>query len=238
MGKNTGISWTEHSWNPWRGCKMISPGCANCYMFREQRRFGLDPEVVTRTTTWGQPKKWQREAVAKNQKQMVFTCSWSDWFIEAADAWRPEAWEVVKACPNLMFQILTKRPNLIKDRLPPDWGEGYPNVGLGVSIESAPYFWRADELRNIPAKIRFISAEPLLASVKDIDLTGIHWVIAGGESGPDWRPMDHEWVREIRDKCQEQDVAFFFKQSSGALPGTGNVLDGRTHEEWPEHWVS
>lgn len=238
MGTWTGISWTLHSWNPWRGCKKVSPGCANCYMFTEQRRYGLDPTVVIRTKTWGQPKKWQKEAAATNTKQMVFTCSWSDFFIEQADPWREDAWKVIKNCPNLIFQVLTKRPELIQARLPADWGTGYDNVGLGVSVENDKYLGRVDLLRQIPAKIHFISAEPLLGSIKDIDLTDIEWLIAGGESGPNFRHMDLQWAREIRDKCVAEGVAFFYKQGSALLPGRDNVLDGQVWEQWPKEWLN
>src|SRR6266496_3640488 len=107
MADKTNISWTPRTWNPWRGCKMVSPGCANCYMFTEQRRYGLDPAAVVRTKTWRDPLRWQRALERAGRREAVFACSWSDWFIDVADAWRPEAWEVVKACPNLIFQILT-----------------------------------------------------------------------------------------------------------------------------------
>jgi protein gp37 len=207
-------------------------------MFTEQRRYGLDPTVVTRTKTWGQPKKWQKEAAATNTKQMVFTCSWSDFFIEQADPWRDEAWKVIKNCPNLIFQVLTKRPELIQSRLPADWGTGYDNVGLGVSVENDKYLGRVDLLRQIPAKIHFISAEPLLGSIKDIDLTDIEWLIAGGESGPNFRIMDLQWAREIRDKCVANGVAFFYKQGSALLPGRDNVLDGQVWEQWPKEWMN
>src|SRR5437868_587512 len=109
MGTETGISWTEHTWNPWRGCTKVSPGCANCYMFREQRRYGRDPTQVVRTKTWNDPIKWNRQAAEAGRKDLVFTCSWSDFFHEGADEWRDEAWAVIRSCPNLIFQILTKR---------------------------------------------------------------------------------------------------------------------------------
>lgn len=238
MGKKTGISWTEKTWNPWRGCKMISPGCANCYMFREQKRYGLDPTVITKTTTWKDPAKWQKEAEKLGVRTLVFTCSWSDWFIEVADSWRPDAWKIIKDCPNLIFQILTKRPNLIEPRLPLDWGSGYENVGLGVSIETNDYNWRADILRNIPAKVRFISAEPLLGSLDKLNLEGFKWLVAGGESGLEYRSMDTEWARQLRDKCVLEKVAFFYKQGSGILPGKNKKLDGQVWEQWPIEWVS
>jgi len=206
-------------------------------MFTEQYRYKLDPTVVTRTKTWRQPRRWQKALAGTDKKEMVFTCSWSDFFIEAADEWRAEAWKVIKETPNLIYQILTKRPKLIPDRLPPDWGTGYDNVALGVSIESAAYNGRADDLRLVPARWRFISAEPLLASIKGLSLKDIHWLIAGGESGPGFRTMDLDWAREARDLCIAEKVAFFYKQGSAFLPGQDNVLDGRTWEEWPEGWI-
>lgn len=121
MGQKTIISWTNRTWNPWRGCTKISPGCKNCYMFTAQTRYGNDPSVVVRTKTWKDPFRWQREAEKNDRQELIFTCSWSDWFHEDADEWRPEAWEIVRSCPNLVFQILTKRPDRIEEKLPADW---------------------------------------------------------------------------------------------------------------------
>ena len=238
MGEFTGIGWTLRTFNPWRGCKKVSPGCANCYMFTEQYRYKLDPTIVTKTTTWSQPRRWQKALNGTNKKEMVFTCSWSDFFIEEADAWRSDIWKLIKETPNLIYQILTKRPELIPTRLPPDWDKGYDNVALGVSIENAKYNFRADKLREVPARWRFISAEPLLGSVKGLDLTGIHWLIAGGESGPGFRNMDLDWARECRDMCAAANVKFFYKQGSDFKPGQNNVLDGAVHEEWPAEWLN
>src|SRR5437016_4306599 len=136
MGETTAISWTEHSWNPWRGCERVSPGCAHCYIFAAQQRYGQDPSGVTRTKTWGDPLKWQRDTERARRTERVFTCSWSDFFIEAADRWRPEAWSLIRRTPNLTYQILTKRPENVAVRLPEDWGQGYANVWLGVSVEN------------------------------------------------------------------------------------------------------
>lgn len=234
MSKQTIITWTQHSWNPWRGCTKISPGCTNCYMFTAQERYGQDPSKVLRTKTWGEPRRWQKDAATDGRKEMVFTCSWSDWFHEDADPWRDEAWAVVKSCPNLMFQILTKRHENIADRLPADWGEGYPNVWLGVSFENRRYgLPRLETLRTINAVVRFLSIEPLLEDVGRIDLTGIDWVIVGGESGPGWRPMDTAWARSIRDQCAAAGVAFFFKQSAAARTEQGIELDGRIVRDFP-----
>lgn len=240
MGDKTGISWTDRTWNPWRGCKMVSPGCANCYMFRDQRRYGFDPTIVTRTkpNIWNKPLKWQKEAVEANRRDLIFTCSWSDWFIGTADPWRDEAWDIARKCPNLIFQILTKRPENISSRLPHDWGSGWDNVALGVSVENEDFLGRIDILRQIPSKVRFVSAEPLLGPLSNINLKGIHWLISGGESGPDFREMDLDWVRELRDICKEEGVAFFHKQGSSFKPGQDEMLDGVLHHDFPAIWMS
>jgi protein gp37 len=169
---------------------------------------------------------------------LVFTCSLSDWFHQDADDWRPEAWQVIRHCPHLRFQVLTKRPLRIADHLPPDWGDGYDNVWLGVSIEDNEHVWRADILRHIPARVRFISAEPLLGPLPDLDLRGFHWLIGGGESGPGYRPMDRNWARQLRDRATAQGVAFFFKQSASIRPGQGDLLDGRPWHEFPPMFVT
>lgn len=238
MSEKTGISWTSATMNFWKGCKMVSPGCANCYMFREMRRYGLDPEEITRTKTWSNPKRWNKEAQDEKKSRLVFTCSWSDFFIEQADPWRAAAWKVIKDTPWLQWQILTKRINRVGENLPEDWEDGYPNVWMGVSIENAAYNWRADELRKIPARVRFISAEPLLASMKGLNLENIHWLIAGGESGAEHRKMDVSWVAELRDMCNKAKTAFYYKQEAGLFPSKKPpLLDGRTWEEYPEIWT-
>jgi protein gp37 len=234
MGRDTVIGWTQHTWNAWRGCTKVSPGCKNCYMFTAQERYGRDPTKVERTKTWADPLKWQRKAEAEGRSEMVFTCSWSDWFHEDADPWRAEAWAVVRRCPNLIFQILTKRPQLIAGRLPPDWGAGYPNVWLGVSVENRKHgLPRIDALRTVPAAIRFLSVEPLLEDLGVIDLSGIGWVIVGGESGPGYRPMDHAWAASLRDQCRAAGVPFFFKQSAAPRTEMGTKLEGQTIREYP-----
>ena len=241
MADTTAISWTEHTWNPWRGCTKISPGCKNCYMYTAQLRLAKryknpgiwDPFKVIRTTTWPDPHRWQREAAKAGRVERVFTCSWSDFFHQGADAWRPEAWKIIRECCNLQFQILTKRPENITARLPGDWEMGYPNVWLGVSVESPAYLWRTNALRVIPARVRFISAEPLLEPLPTLDLTGFHWLIVGGESGPGYRLMPHEWACELRDKAHHAGVAFFFKQSAAPRTEMGITLDGLEYKEYP-----
>ena len=233
MGDKTAISWTRYTWNPWRGCERVSPGCAHCYMFTAQRRSGLDPAMIVRTKTWADPLRWQCEALAAGKTERVDTCSWSDFFIPAAALWRAEAWAMIRRTPNLTYQILTKRPENIAARLPADWGEGYPNVWLGVSVENPRYLWRVDALRKIPAVVHFISAEPLLAPLPDLDLTGIDWLIVGGESGPGFRPMSHEWARELLAKARAADAAFFFKQSAAIRTEMGTTIDGLEYKEYP-----
>jgi len=141
---------------------------------------------------------------------------------------------VVRACPHLDFQILTKRPDRITDHLPADWGPaGYPNVWLGVSIENNRYVNRANMLRHIPAVVRFISAEPLLGPLPDLDLSRIDWLIVGGESGPGYRPMDLAWVRELQQRAKGTRTAFFFKQSAAPRTEMGIELDGRIQRDYP-----
>lgn len=170
--------------------------------------------------------------------RLVFTCSWSDWFHPAADAWRPEAWAIVRATPHLTYQILTKRPELITERLPPDWGQGYENVWLGVSVENSRFTWRAETLAEIPAVTRFVSAEPLLGSLfiagrrkRPLELRAIDWVIVGGESGPDARAMDVAWAREIAEACRATGTAFFMKQLGSVVAREAGARD-RKGGDW------
>lgn len=222
MSERTSIAWTDATWNPWYGCTKVSAGCDNCYMFREMRQYGRDPEKVTRSKTkFADPLKWK-------EPKRVFTCSWSDWFHKDADAWRDEAWAIIKATPQHTYQILTKRPGRILRHLPADWGEGYANVWLGVSVESQEQVFRAGQLASVPASVRFVSAEPLLGPLDldhYLDLDLVNWVIVGGESGPNGvrREMDLQWARELRAACGFAGVAFFFKQISGPKSG---MLDG------------
>jgi protein gp37 len=242
MGETTKISWANRTWNPWIGCRKVSPACDHCYaesMINRTRGAGAFDTVV-RTKTWLDPRRWQREAEAAKRVDLVFTCSLSDFFIQQADAWRPDIWQIIKSTPNMVYQILTKRPELVARRLPPDWGpNGYPNCWLGVSVENKKFLARMDTLRKIPAAVRFVSAEPLLEDLlpeMKWKLEGFHQIIVGGESGNGsklYRPMDHAWARRILEACQREHVAFFFKQSSAVRTEMGTTLDGKTWHEYP-----
>lgn len=226
MASFSGIEWTEATWNPWHGCLRISPGCAHCYMYREKKRYGQEPSSVTRSrTTFEAPRSWR-------QPRLIFTCSWSDFFLEEADSWRDDAWEVIRGTPQHTYQILTKRPERIAAHLPQDWP--FDNVWLGVSVENPRFYWRIEQLLEMPAYLRFLSLEPLLAPMPALPLVGISWVIVGGESGPRCRPMKREWVRDIRHQCVKAGLPFFFKQWGGVRKDlAGRVLDGRVWNGMP-----
>ena len=217
MGNQTSIEWTDSTWNPWQGCHHVSPGCEQCYMFSEKRRYGQDPDVVVRSkpTTFNLPLRLR-------QRQRVFTCSWSDFFIKEADPWREEAWEIIRNTPHLTYQILTKRIERAAERLP--WGEGepWPNVWLGVSAEDQPTARRRIPLLcSIRAAVRFVSFEPLLGPIELISASGtlwpyLHWAIIGGESGSGARPCNLAWIRSLKEQCQEWKVPVFCKQGGSS----------------------
>lgn len=252
MGNTTAIQWTDHTWNPWHGCTKVSAGCKFCYMYRDKERYGQDPTKVVRASpsTFNSPlrggaKRWHDGA-------RVFTCSWSDWFIEDADPWRNEAWAIIKQRPGLTFQILTKRPERIAEHLPADWGHGYPNVWLGVSVEDqAAADRRCPILTTIPCAVSFLSVEPLLGAVDlrpwlgDIGELGawtgfgarVDWVIVGGESGSreKARPCDLRWIESIVYQCSESGVQCFVKQLGSVTARELHLRDGHGGDprEWP-----
>jgi protein gp37 len=225
VGEITGVEWARGphtkggTWNPWRGCHKISPACAHCYMFREQTMYGKDPNVVVRCSpaTFNAPLKWK-------EPQGIFTCSWSDFFIEEADPWREDAYKVIQATPRHTYLVLTKRPERMR---PSDY---HKNVWHGVSVENERFYWRIEKLTELFSQLRFLSIEPLLGPMPCLPLKGIGWVIVGGESGANFRPLNLDWVREIRDQCIDRHVPFFFKQKSALRPKKlDRLLDGR---EW------
>ncbi len=239
MAENTSIGWTDHTMNFWWGCHKVSPECTHCYIDGIMRRAGRVPfRGPMRTVNWGHPAKWQRQAAKTGKRLRIFTCSMSDFFHPGADQWRPEAWQVIRACPNLDWLILTKRPELIADRLPADWGKGYGNVWLGVTCGVRASLSRLSILKNIPAVVRFVSAEPLLESIDFRPyLDGsIHWIITGCEQSGvgKRRPMELDWLRDIDRQCREAGIVHFFKQRyEGSQIVFDGLLDGVVRQAWP-----
>ena len=234
MAMRSGIEWTETTWNPVTGCSKISQGCAHCYAERMAMRLqamgvgkyrhGFD--VAVHQEALKEPLRWR-------EPRLVFVNSMSDLFHPSVPASFIEAvFAVMNQASQHTFQVLTKRPDRVK--LLDDRVSWTPNIWLGVSIESEPWLSRRELLVTTGAQTRFLSLEPLLGPLHGLDLAGIDWVIAGGESGPGARPMQTEWVRGIRDACVRSSVPFFFKQWGGVFKKrTGRVLDGRTWDQLP-----
>ena len=242
MAERTIIAWTDHTFNIAWGCWKISPGCTNCYADAGSRRYGFDVwgKNADRRTFgakhWNEPVKWDRAAAEEGRRHRVFCSSMTDWALDdpTLDLERIKMWDMIRRTPNLDWQLLTKRADRIVQCLPGDWGDGYPNVWLGVSCENREHgLPRVDHLRSIPAVVRFLSVEPMLEDLGDFDATGVDWVIVGGESGANYRMMDHAWARSLRDHCATNDVAFFFKQSSAYRTEMGTQLDGETIRQFP-----
>jgi protein gp37 len=229
------IEWTDATWNPVTGCTKVSPGCKNCYaerMARRLRAMGVPQyrngfRLTLHENALTIPLRWRKP-------RMVFVNSMSDLFHEDIPFdFIQRAFGVMQAARQHTFQVLTKRPEIAlehADGLP--WPE---NVWLGTSVENADYVHRVRTLRQIPARTRFLSLEPLLGPIPRLPLQGIDWVIVGGESGPRARPMDRAWVTQLRDLCQRARVPFFFKQWGGVnKKRAGRLLDGRTWDEVPK----
>lgn len=243
MADKSSIEWTEATWNPTTGCDRITRGCDNCYALTLAKRlkamgnakYQLDGDprtsgpgfaVQTHEDALDVPRRWSAPRV-------VFVNSMSDLFhARVPDAFIRDVFQVMAETPRHTYQVLTKRPIRLArmaDELP--WPG---NIWMGVSVEDMDQAWRVDRLRQVPAAVRFVSAEPLLGSLADLELSGIDWLITGGESGPNHRPMDPEWVTELRDSCRAAGVAFFFKQWGGRTPKSlGRELYGRTFDEMP-----
>lgn len=221
MAENSRIGWTHHTQNFWWGCDKVSAECANCYIGPIMRRGGREPfQGPLKTKDWRKPLRWNRAAEGAGVRRRVFTCSMSDFFHAGADAWRDEAWGVIRACQSLDWLILTKRIELVEDRLPADWGKGYGNVWLGVTCGVSSSLWRLDVLSKIPAAVRFVSAEPLLEPL-DLRrwLPDLDWVISGGESGSCRRNTEVSWQQDLWDQCREYGVAFYAKQDTACRSG-------------------
>lgn len=224
MGLISLISWCHATWNPWQGCAKVSAECARCYMFRDKLRYGQDPRQVVRSApgTFGLPLARYGARSTKGEPgsykippgSRVFTCSWSDWFHQDADPWRAEAWEVIRQRPDLVFLVLTKRADRIAGHLPPGWGNGWPNVWLGVTVGAQASTWRLEALAEVPAAVRFVSAEPLLERVDfGPRLAAMDWLITGGESGPDSRPLVPAWALEAEAQGRAYGLAVHHKQN-------------------------
>jgi len=234
MALNSSIEWTDATWNPVTGCTQVSPGCDHCYAMAFAERFrgvpdhpyeqGFDlrlwPERLALPLQWKKPRR-------------IFVNSMSDLFhADVPDEFIRGVFDTMVRADQHIYQVLTKRPQrLARMGATLPWPR---HVWVGVSIESNEFAWRADFLRRVPAAVRFISAEPLIGPIDRLKLDGIHWVITGGESGLGHRPCDPEWVREVRDHCLLEHVAYFHKQWGGRTSKMGGrELDGRTWDDMP-----
>lgn len=244
MADGSAIEWTEATWNPTTGCDKVSAGCDNCYALTLAKRLkamgaakyqndgdartsGPGFGVTVHTDALFLPASWPTP-------RLVFVNSMSDLFhAKVPIAFIQRVLAVMAETPWHTYQVLTKRAHRLR-RIAPDL-KFPPNLWVGVSVENGEQLDRVEDLRAVPAAVRFLSCEPLLGPLTGLDLAGIHWVIAGGESGPRHRPMDPTWVRGIRDACAAADVPFFFKQWGGRTPKAGGrTLDGQTYGEMPE----
>lgn len=255
MAENSNIEWTHHTFNPWIGCTKVSPACDHCYAEAWNKRYdggkNWGPHAPRRLTkTWGNPVKWNREAEKKGIRYRVFCASLADVFDNhktILPEWRIALWGLIRATPHLDWLLLTKRPQNIEKYLPGDWGNGYANVWLGATVENQTEAERRiPHLLSVPAKIKFLSCEPLLGPL-DLEypekvnpkqnccgggafnecgcngmptnpplLYGLDWIITGGESGTHFRPANPDWFRSLRDQCAAAGVSFLFKQWEGA----------------------
>jgi protein gp37 len=234
MADNSSIEWTDATWNPVTGCNKVSPGCKHCYAERMSKRLlamgvpnyrngfdlTLQPQLLDRPLSWRKPKR-------------IFVNSMSDLFHrDVPDDYVASVFATMRKADWHQFQVLTKRADRLEELAPQlEWPD---NVWMGVSVESDQYLTRIDHLRRVPAAVRFLSLEPLLGPLPNLDLSGIHWVIVGGESGPGARPMEKAWVEDIAQQCRSTDVPFFFKQWGGVnKKKRGRELNGRTFDGMP-----
>lgn len=252
MSDKSAIEWTNATWNPVTGCTQVSPGCDHCYALAFAERFrGVPSHPYTQgfdLKLWPDrlnlPSKWKKP-------RRIFVNSMSDLFHkDVPDDFILDVFHTMIVADQHIYQILTKRPsrlvntNLIRkisDTILRVTGsaEWPKHIWLGVSVETLDYAWRVDALRKVPAAIRFISAEPLLGPLENLNLDGIHWLITGGESGPGYRKCEPDWVRNIRDQCIKEGVYFFHKQWGGRTPKAGGrLLDGKTWSEYPHSPLS
>jgi protein gp37 len=251
---DTRIEWTDTTWNPVAGCKIMSSGCTNCYAMQMARRLeamGIEKykgltRKSGRRTIWNNtvrldeaslniPSKWKKP-------RNVFVNSMSDLFHEkVTDEFIVKIWNVMNETPQHNYQILTKRPDRMAELVSNKIAKALPNVWLGTSVENEEVVHRIDELRKVPAAVRFISFEPLIGAVGETNLKDIHWAIVGGESGASARPIQEDWIDEIHELCREYDTAFFFKQwgtwgadnKKRSKKANGRQYRGQTWDEMP-----
>jgi protein gp37 len=234
MGTGSSIEWTQATWNPVTGCSKISPGCQHCYAERMSRRLRAMGQaryangfaVTLHPDALELPLRWRRP-------QMIFVNSMGDLFHEEVpDDFVRAVFAVMERAGQHVFQVLTKRAERLgslAEALP--WP---PNVWVGVTVETADYVDRIRHLQAVPAAVRFVSLEPLLGPITHLPVSGLDWVIVGGESGPGARPMHVGWARSLRDQCEAAEVPFFFKQWGGVRrTSAGRLLDGRTWDQYP-----
>ena len=215
------------SWNPWHGCRKLSAGCLNCYVYRIDGRHGKDSSVITRTENFGLPLRRKRNGEFKIPSgTLLYTCFSSDFLLEEADAWRPEAWEMMRLRKDVHFLFITKRIDRLHKCVPPDWGDGYENVTVCCTMENQDRVnYRLPIYKDAPLKHRIIICEPLLGEIVfPVSLEGwVEEVIAGGESGPDARPCDYKWILSLREQCIRNGIGFRFRQTGARFIKEGRL---------------
>lgn len=255
----TEIEWTDATWNPVAGCSLMSSGCTNCYAMKMAKRLeamGVEKysnltQVVNRQAVWtGMIREDQKSLqipLSWKKPRKIFVNSMSDLFHDGvSESFISDVWQVMADTPRHNYQILTKRPDRMSKLLNSWGGAILPNVWLGTSVENSKVIDRIEQLRGVPATIRFISFEPLIGAVGDISLQNIHWAIVGGESGPNARPIREEWIDEIHDQCKDYETAFFFKQwgtwgsdnKKRSKKANGRTYRGQTWDQMPSQAVS
>jgi protein gp37 len=261
MGIQTGVNWADHSFTAWEGCSKESSGCLNCYAERNDKRqlhenlCHWGPSQQRRKMAdsyWQQPLSWDRSAAMTGSHPIVLCCELADWCDDdpgVPAGQRERLWDVIRQTPNLRWALLTKRTGNIARFLLSDWGDGWPQVILGATLENRNVLHRLDDLRYIPARARFISFEPLLEDLGEVDLSGISWAIVGGESGfaDVVRVFRPEWAESLMNQCRDQGVAFWCKQMGGKVEYLGRSIEltaineneveqhSKNGEDWA-HW--